>query len=118
MDGQDALKIWRWATRLVTALNVGLLALWAAVYLVPLPDRSAGWSCVVEYRDGRPAYVFLAPDDKWRLPVDRIDPAYVKALVALEDKRFWSHHGVDPLAIVRAGRRRRSEEHTSELQSH
>jgi penicillin-binding protein 1C len=26
----------------------------------------------------------------------------VRALVALEDKRFWSHHGVDPIAILRA----------------
>jgi penicillin-binding protein 1C len=71
---------------------------------VPLPDRGAGWSAVVEYRDGTPAYVFLAPDDKWRLRVelDRVDPSYVRALVALEDKRFWSHHGVDPVAIARA----------------
>jgi hypothetical protein len=31
---------------------------------------------VVEYRDGRPAFVFLSPDDKWRLHVtlDRVDP--------------------------------------------
>jgi len=86
----------------VLVANAALLVLLAAVFVVPLPDRTAGWSVVVEYRDGTPAYVFLAPDDKWRLPVDRVDPAYVRALVALEDKRFWSHHGVDPIAIVRA----------------
>ena len=107
MDRQAAVtplrfpRAWKWSARVVVAVNALWLALVAALYLVPLPARAAGWSCVVEYRDGRPAYVFLAPDDKWRLPVDRIDPAYVRALVALEDKRFWSHHGVDPLAIVR-----------------
>jgi len=96
------MRVWKWSARVMLAVNSLFVAFVAALYLVPLPARAAGWSCVVEYRDGRPAYVFLAPDDKWRLPVDRVDPTYVRALVALEDKRFWSHHGVDPLAIVRA----------------
>jgi penicillin-binding protein 1C len=86
------------------AINIAWLVLIGAVYAVPLPSRELGWSTSVEYRDGDPAYVFLAPDDKWRLPVelDRVDPKYVEALVALEDKRFYSHAGVDPIAIVRA----------------
>ena len=88
MDRQDALgprypRAWRWGARIVLVANAALLLLLAAVYLVPLPARDAGWSVVIEYRDGTPAYVFLAPDDKWRLPVDRVDPAYVRALVAL-----------------------------------
>jgi penicillin-binding protein 1C len=93
-----------WTMRIVTACNVALLAIVALAYLVPLPDRDTGWSVVVEYRDGRPAYVFLAPDDKWRLEtdLDAIDPKLIDALVALEDKRFWNHHGVDPIAIARA----------------
>ena len=93
-----------WALRVAVALNAGLLLLLAAAYLAPLPDRTTGWSTVVEYRDGRPAYVFLSPDDKWRLHVDldRVDPQLVRALVALEDKRFWRHHGVDLVAIARA----------------
>ncbi len=88
----------------ITAINAALLALLVLVFAVPLPDRELGWSVVVEYRDGRPAYVFLAPDDKWRLQVqlDRVDPKFVAALVALEDKRFWDHHGVDPIAVARA----------------
>jgi penicillin-binding protein 1C len=71
---------------------------------VPLPDRTTVPSVVVEYRDGRPAFVFLSPDDKWRLAVevDRIDPKLVDALVALEDQRFWRHDGVDAVAIARA----------------
>ena len=67
------------------------------------------WSVAVEYRDGRPAYVFLSPDDKWRLPValDASIRSSSTALVALEDKRFWRHDGVDPIAIVRAACDRR-----------
>jgi len=108
VDGQDALtlraRLLPWAIRLVTAWNAALLLLVALAYVVPLPDRATGWSTVVEYRDGRPAYVFLAPDDKWRLhaTLDRVDPKLVTALIALEDKRFYSHHGVDPIAIARA----------------
>ncbi|HUS28230.1 MAG TPA: transglycosylase domain-containing protein, partial [Kofleriaceae bacterium] len=101
------LRLHRWARRamwLVTAINALWLALVIAVYAVPMPKRELSWSVSVDYRDGEPAFVFLSPDEKWRLPVEmeRVDPKFVEALVALEDKRFWSHSGVDPIAIVRA----------------
>jgi len=90
--------------RLFTAVNLAWIALVVLVYAVPLPTRERDWSVAVEYRDGQPAYVFLSRDDKWRLPMSlqRVDPKYVDALIALEDKRFWDHHGVDPLAVSRA----------------
>ncbi|WP_338867528.1 penicillin-binding protein 1C [Myxococcus stipitatus] len=92
--------------RRVTLLSLGLAALGlAAAWWVPLPSRLASPpSVVLEYRDGTPAHVFLAPDERWRIaaPVERIDPAYIRALLALEDKRFYSHPGVDPLAVARA----------------
>ena len=88
----------------ITAANAALLAVLVAALAVPLPDRRGAWSAAIEYRDGTPAYVFLARDDRWRLPVtlDDVDPALVAALIALEDRRFWRHDGVDPIAIVRA----------------
>ena len=87
-----------------TVLNALWLVLVVALYVVPLPQHALVWSVSVEYRDGRPAHVFLSSDEKWRLPVEleRVDPKLVESLVALEDKRFWSHHGVDPIAISRA----------------
>ncbi len=114
MDWQDHLRrlhrraryvrVARGALWLLTAGNALLLVFLALVLVVPLPARAGKPSVVVEYRDGRPAYVFLTADDKWRLPVslDKVDPKYVEALVALEDKRFWSHDGVDAVAIARA----------------
>jgi len=94
----------RFALAAITALNVALLALIVMAFVIPLPDRDTGWSSVIEYRDGSPAHVFLSPDDKWRLQVDleEVDPKLIDGLVALEDKRFWSHDGVDPIAIARA----------------
>src|SRR4030095_12769589 len=44
-------------------------------------------------------------DGRWRLPVEArtaVDPGYLKLLLAYEDRRFWSHAGVDPLALRRA----------------
>ncbi|MBA3822169.1 MAG: transglycosylase domain-containing protein, partial [Deltaproteobacteria bacterium] len=97
-------RLARWSLWAVTAVNGVLLGLLGLAYAVPLPAHAATASVVVEYRDGMPAHVFLSPDDKWRLPVslDRVDPTFTAALVALEDQRFWTHDGVDPLAIVRA----------------
>lgn len=95
--------------RRLTWLACGLAALaggvWAAAWLVPLPARlAASDSVVVSYRDGTPAHVFLAEDGRWRVPVrlETLDPAYVEALLKLEDRRFAWHPGVDPLAMVRS----------------
>ncbi|ATB31803.1 penicillin-binding protein 1C [Melittangium boletus] len=87
---------------LLLALTLGALA---AAWGLPLPERlSAAHSVVVEYRDGTAAHVFLAPDQRWRVPtrLEEVDPAYLQALLTLEDKRFWWHPGVDPLAVGRA----------------
>jgi penicillin-binding protein 1C len=93
---------WRWVV-------LGPLVLCAAVLVAawfsPLPIRLVEPpSTVVGWSDGTIAHVFLAPDDRWRLPtdLDDVDPAYVDALVRFEDKRFWWHPGVDPIALLRA----------------
>jgi penicillin-binding protein 1C len=87
-------------------LAAGLLLVgWALAWGVPLPARLASdGSTVVQWRDGTTAHVFLAPDDRWRIPVrvDEVDPALLEALIRLEDKRFARHLGVDGLAILRA----------------
>lgn len=94
----------RWGLSALLVVNALWLVLFLLAYAVPLPERGDQWSQVVEYRDGTPAHVFLASDDKWRLDValDDVDPKLIESLVALEDKRFWNHDGVDPLAVVRA----------------
>ena len=87
------------------AAGVLLAATVAAAWLVPLPQRlQSKGSQVVLWRDGTPAHVFLAPDDRWRIPVDasEVDPDYTTALLRLEDKRFGWHLGVDLIAIARA----------------
>lgn len=82
------------------AVGAGVAAHW-----IDLPQRlDDADSTVITYTDGRAAHVLLADDDRWRLPtrLDDVDPAYVEALLALEDGRFYRHPGVDPIAVVRA----------------
>ena len=45
-------------------------------------------------------------DQIWRerrvVSLKEVPPLLVKAILAIEDERFYSHHGVDPVSIVRA----------------
>src|SRR5215469_11492978 len=47
---------------------------------------------------------FLTRDGYWRMrtEVRDVSPRYLSVLKAYEDKRFDSHWGVDPIALVRA----------------
>ena len=68
------------------------------------PDlsRLADLSVLVEDKDGGLLRAFTAKDGGWRLPVTvgEVDPRYRRMLLAYEDKRFESHWGVDPLALL------------------
>src|SRR4029077_19924083 len=68
------------------------------------PRQTLGGPTVVVYRHGQLLRSYATPDGRWRLPatVKDVDPRYLDLLIAYEDKRFYSHHGVDPLAVARA----------------
>jgi len=55
-------------------------------------------------RNGQLLRPYATLDGRWRLPatVTDVDPCYLDLLIAYEDKRFYTHHGVDPLAVMRA----------------
>ena len=83
---------------------ISLILLVLSFYL-PMPERiSASHSTFLLYRDGIPAHVFLASDDRWRIEaqLENIDPIYVDTLLGIEDKRFFIHQGFDPISISRA----------------
>jgi penicillin-binding protein 1C len=103
----------RWRTvRIVAAIfaavcfiAIGAFAAWV-VSLGPLPLQEARQvSQTVVDRNGKLLRAYAMADGRWRLPVDakiNVDPTYLKLLFAYEDKRFYSHAGVDPLALGRA----------------
>src|SRR5882724_43590 len=76
------------------------------VALGPLPLAQARQvSTTIVDRNGKLLRAYAMADGRWRLPVDArtgVDPSYLKLLLAYEDRRFYSHAGVDPLALGRA----------------
>ena len=74
--------------------------------LGPLPLAQAKQiSTTVVDRNGKLLRAYAMADGRWRLPVNAktsVDPGYLDLLLAYEDKRFLTHHGVDPLALGRA----------------
>ena len=84
---------------------IAAFAIWV-ISLGPLPiEQARQVSTTVVDRNGKLLRAFAMADGRWRLPVNAkrdVDPGYLKLLLAYEDKRFYSHAGVDPLAMGRA----------------
>lgn len=89
----------------VLAGGFSLIAIELAVLATPQPNmgRFAQRSQVVTAVTDEPLWGFLAPDGRWRLSLSTrdVDPKFLDLLVAYEDKRFYDHVGVDPLALLR-----------------
>jgi penicillin-binding protein 1C len=89
----------------VLILITTAFAAWVAS-LGPLPlEQARKVSTTVVDRNGKLLRAYAMADGRWRLPVNaktEVDPGYLKLLLAYEDRRFWSHGGVDPLALGRA----------------
>ncbi len=109
-------RVWIWVLALPrrarAALVAGSVMLVAGIGLMyldaqfplALPDSHHHYAQVVTDREGHPLRAF--PDRKgvWRYQVslEAVSPHYLEALLTYEDRRFWWHFGVDPLAMVRA----------------
>jgi penicillin-binding protein 1C len=99
----------RRARRTAALAGSGLAALALAVTALdrlfpPSLERLADLSTAVVDRNGAPLRLFTNREGLWRLPVtsEEVAPVYLDMLVAVEDRRFFAHPGVDPLALARA----------------
>ena len=83
----------------VAALAVAL----DVIFPLPLPDGRSGATMVLA-RDGTPLRAFADDNGIWRYPVvpEQVSPLYVEALLGYEDRWFWKHPGVNPVALARA----------------
>jgi penicillin-binding protein 1C len=110
MRGRARARGTRGALFAILALVVGpWLALFVASCFVALPPglgpgETAGTSLVLFDREGHPLREVRADDGlraRW-VRLDEVSPEVVGALVAAEDERFFTHPGVDPIAVLRA----------------
>lgn len=78
--------------------------LWLADRIWPLPLPQDDLARVVLAEDGTPLWRFADADGVWRYPVQtsEVSPYYLDALLTYEDRWFYQHPGVNPLALVRA----------------
>ncbi|MCF6198377.1 MAG: penicillin-binding protein 1C [Hyphomicrobiaceae bacterium] len=88
----------------------GLLILWGGFLIAqhqmgPLSlAKAEDLSTIVLDRNGALLRAFTTRSERWRLPLEanEVDGNYIKLLLAYEDKRFFHHHGIDPVATMRA----------------
>lgn len=73
-------------------------------YFPPDTTLADKHSISITDRHGEFLHVFLSPDEQWRLPTETIPKDYQRLLLSYEDRKYFSHHGVDILAIFRAAK--------------
>ena len=87
---------------LAIAIALFLLFLTLNIFF-PLPDKIE-YSTIITDNKGEVVHAFLTNDEKWRMKTDlsEISPLLRKTIVAKEDKYFFQHPGINPVAMVRA----------------
>jgi len=101
MGGGHSSRVWIGALLLVASLGIAYGALMPDLYR--LKDRNPSQTAFMEYREkqwrekGRRVQVHQV----W-VPLSRISPYLVKAVLIAEDDKFWSHEGFDYESIKQA----------------
>lgn len=89
----------------LTGLGMGALILVLLVLdrAFPPPPLDPAYARVVLDMKGRPLRAFADTSGVWRYPVTlaQVSPRYIEALLGYEDRHFWRHPGVNPVAMVR-----------------
>jgi penicillin-binding protein 1A len=91
-----------------TALGVPALVLLYVLVLIPftpgisdLRKAKSATPSVVLSNDGVVLAEFKRINREW-VPLEKIAPSVVDALISTEDRRFYQHHGIDPKRTVAA----------------
>ncbi|MFA6570931.1 MAG: penicillin-binding protein 1C [Bacteroidota bacterium] len=78
-----------------------LLFILDRVFPVPQPKP---FSKLIYANDGTLLCGYLSQDDKWRMRcrLEEISPDLIKTIIEKEDKYFYYHFGINPVAVARA----------------
>ena len=88
------------ALLLIAGIVCVVYGVWASTFDLTqvdnIPERSAVYDM-----DGK-FYARLAGENRVVVHLEDVSDYFVKALLAREDSRFYTHHGIDPIGISRA----------------
>jgi penicillin-binding protein 1C len=84
-------------------LTVIIVLLFSLNLIFP-PKIEKSFSKVITAKDGSLLTAYLSKDDKWRMKtkLNEVSPELIKAIINKEDKWFYWHPGVNPVAVIRA----------------
>ncbi|NJN25968.1 MAG: penicillin-binding protein 1C [Cyclobacteriaceae bacterium] len=86
-------------------LLAGLIVFFLLGIFMPIPKPlfDQPFSTVLESREAQLLGARIAADGQWRFPpVDSLPANYITCLLQFEDRHFYTHPGINPLAIFRA----------------
>ncbi|MDR0363737.1 MAG: penicillin-binding protein 1C [Bacteroidales bacterium] len=87
---------------LIIALSILTIILsFDLAFPVKIPEN---YSLLITDINGDPIHAFLNKDDKWKMECsyEELPQDVVRAIIHKEDKYFYWHFGVNPIAIIRA----------------
>lgn len=89
---------------LVLVLSLSVFLVLDYFYPFPVQNLNKQPALIVSDKDGNALRFFLPKDKQWRFPVElkNIDTKLIESVIESEDRWFYSHPGVNPLAIARA----------------
>ncbi len=99
-----AARIIRKPLFIAVAAPVVIFMLLNIIFPLPIEKLNRRSSVAVYAKDGRLLKVFLSADGYWRMNtrLDNVSPFMNDAVLSYEDKWFYAHPGVNPVAVARA----------------
>ena len=99
--GKQFWRIWSWRVLRTAAGAVILFILLDCLFPV---NTRIDYAPLVTSRDGEVLHAFLTKDQQWRFEtgLSEITPELRTAIIFKEDKHFYRHFGINPLAVGRA----------------
>ncbi|MDP2035973.1 MAG: penicillin-binding protein 1C [Ignavibacteria bacterium] len=95
--------VWIIESRAGSFLFAFLVLLLALDLFFPLPEPKE-FSKVIYAKNGSLLSAYLTRDSKWRMKssLDEVTPDLLTAIIEKEDKWFYWHFGINPIAVTRA----------------
>ena len=99
------LKCFKWLSYTLALTVFGIVI---TFFILPKPSlyaQNQDFSYAIYDVNGQLLRLTLTKDEKYRLymPLGAVDPNFIKVTLMQEDRHFFQHYGINPIAIVKAG---------------